>query len=298
MAREQWPKISIVTPSFNQGQFLEETLLSVLNQDYPNLEYLIIDGGSTDNSVEIIKRYAEQHADQLVYWVSEPDRGQSHALNKGFQEVMGDIVGWINSDDVYYSSDVFRQIAIWFQEHPEFDACCGHNVYIDASGQLLFCRKAFPVFSKRLLRVWDFINQPTVFFRSKVLDTCKINESYQFCMDYDLWLQMAETYRFGCSNILTAATRWHPSCKTVSGSIESLRAIEAMLRSRGLPARHVRVSRKMAYFLLRLYSMTMLLNTRGMQSRAMFNLKIANRRRIWTRQLLGISMDRFLWGRN
>lgn len=289
---ESYPKISIVTPSYNQGMFLEQTILSVLDQDYPNLEYIIIDGGSTDNSVEIIKKYEHQ----LAYWVSEPDRGQSHALNKGFQKVTGDIVGWINSDDVYFSSDVFKKVAIWFQEHPEFDACYGHNIYVGANGQLLFCRKAFPVFHKGLLRVWNFINQPTVFFRSQVLDTCQVSERYQFCMDYDFWLEMAETYQFGCFNILAAAARWHSMCKTVSGPIEDLQATKAILHARGLPARHVRVSRKLAYFLLRIYSSTMLLNIRDMQSRAMFDLKISNRRRIWTRQLLGLSVDRRLWG--
>jgi glycosyltransferase involved in cell wall biosynthesis len=293
MICEQWPKLSIVTPSFNQDQFLEETIQSVLHQDYPNLEYIIIDGDSTDDSAAIIERYANQ----LAYWVSEPDRGQGHALNKGFQKVTGDLVGWINSDDVYYSPNVFSQVVTWFQKHPDLDACYGHNLYIDANGALLFCRKANPFYSERLLQIWNFINQPTVFFRRRVLDTCEVSEEYHYCLDYDFWLQMSETYRFGCSNILTAAARWYSSCKTVGDAPKMLRETEAMLRSRGLPVRHLQISRKIAYSLLRLYGMTMLLNAKkDLQSQAMFNLGVTDCHRIWTRQLIGISIDRLLWG--
>src|ERR1700687_6032262 len=104
------PRISVVTPSFNQGQFLEETILSVLGQNYPDLEYLIIDGGSTDSSVEIISKYA----DRLAYWESEPDRGQAHAINKGFARATGQIMCWINSDDFFFPH-VFQQLVPFFQ---------------------------------------------------------------------------------------------------------------------------------------------------------------------------------------
>ncbi|WP_461485736.1 glycosyltransferase family 2 protein, partial [Pedobacter sp.] len=104
--RTDWPKISIVTPSYNQGQYIEETILSILNQNYPNLEYIIIDGGSTDHTVEIIKKYE----DRITYWVSEKDNGQSHAINKGFEKATGEIFAYLNSDDCYYPN-TFWEIA-------------------------------------------------------------------------------------------------------------------------------------------------------------------------------------------
>ena len=107
-----WPKISVVTPSFNQGQFIEETIRSVLLQGYPNLEYIIIDGGSTDNTLEVIRKYEPW----LTYWVSEPDRGQSHAINKGIGKAMGEILFWLNSDDLVLPS-VFFRIAKMFRIH-------------------------------------------------------------------------------------------------------------------------------------------------------------------------------------
>src|SRR5690606_31772171 len=105
--RTDWPKISIVTPSYNQGQFIEETILSILNQNYPNLEYIIIDGGSTDNTVEIIKKYE----DRITYWVSEKDNGQADAINKGLEQCTGEIFNWINSDD-YLAKKSLYSIAI------------------------------------------------------------------------------------------------------------------------------------------------------------------------------------------
>ena len=115
-----YPRISIVTPSFNQGKYIEQTIQSVLSQNYPNLEYIIIDGGSTDGTVEIIKKYEQQ----LTYWISEPDKGQTDAINKGFAKCTGEIFNWINSDD-YYSPNSLHIVAEVFSENPTAKVVCG-----------------------------------------------------------------------------------------------------------------------------------------------------------------------------
>jgi len=127
-----WPKISIVTPSLNQGQFLERTILSVLNQNYPNIEYIIIDGGSTDESVEIIKKYEKY----LAYWMSEPDRGQSHALNKGYAHATGTIFGWLNSDEEYLP-DTLLKIGKVFMKESELDVVFGNRIVVNRRMQII-----------------------------------------------------------------------------------------------------------------------------------------------------------------
>src|ERR1035437_4288596 len=127
-----YPKISVITPSFNQGKYLESTIKSVLEQDYPNLEYIVIDGGSEDNSVEIIKKY-EKH---LAYWESVKDKGQSHAINKGFAIATGEILAWLNSDDTYEQNAIYN-IAEWFRKYPELDFIYGDVNIIDEKGAVL-----------------------------------------------------------------------------------------------------------------------------------------------------------------
>jgi glycosyltransferase involved in cell wall biosynthesis len=127
-----WPRISIVTPSYNQGEFIEETIRSVLLQGYPNLEYIIIDGGSTDTTLAMIKKYQPY----IAHWVSEPDRGQSHALNKGFQQATGDFVGWQNSDD-FYAIDALATLAHTYQQDPDIDILYGSTKYVDRDSNFL-----------------------------------------------------------------------------------------------------------------------------------------------------------------
>src|SRR5436190_1293824 len=166
MAAGNSPKISIVTPSFNQAEFLEETMLSVLDQDYPNLEYIVIDGGSTDGSVEIIKKYA----DRLAYWVSESDQGQSEAINKGFARATGDVLAWLNSDDAYYPGSV-AYIANHFQNNPADDLIYGVHNDVNERGEVIRKGMWFP-FAAQVFQVGFAICQPTSFWRRKVWDTC------------------------------------------------------------------------------------------------------------------------------
>jgi len=180
------PRISIVIPSYNQGQFIEETIRSVLLQGYPNLELIIMDGGSTDNTVEIIQRYAPF----ISIWVSEPDRGQSHAVNKGIQQATGDLIGWQNSDD-FYQPGTFWQAAMAAIAHPEADIFFGGVSAVDETGQTTI---TYPVgeFNPHEMLPWstNLFNQCMVVRQQVFEHIGLINESYRHCMDYDLFWRM------------------------------------------------------------------------------------------------------------
>lgn len=204
-----WPKISIVTPSFNQAQYLEETIRSVILQGYPNLEYIIIDGGSTDGSVEIIKEYEPW----LTYWVSEPDRGQSHAINKGFERSTGDIMTWLNSDD-YYLPNVFRLIAETFSQNQTMWVA-GACFYLYPDGKLV-AKDVKPNVSLENWLTRDLYAQPSVFWKRTLWEkTKKIDEKLHFSFDYDLWLQFVnfQPEAFWINTPLSVFRR-HSSSKT------------------------------------------------------------------------------------
>lgn len=179
-----YPKISIVTPSFNQAQYIEDTILSVISQDYPNLEYIIIDGGSTDGSVEIIKKY-EQY---LAYWISEPDNGHGHALNKGFAKSTGEIMAWINSDDKYYPY-TFKTVAEIFTKFSDINWIHGKNSRFDKYGRLDDVQFSFINIYSFLLYNYKWIQQESVFWRRSLWDKsgAYINEKMSFMVDGELW---------------------------------------------------------------------------------------------------------------
>ena len=133
------PLVSVVTPSYNQGQFIEETILSVLKQDYPRIEYMVIDGGSNDGSVDIIKKYENS----LAYWVSEVDNGQSHAINKGWSKCNGEIIAWINSDDTYVIPNAISEVVKGFQQNPEWAMLYGDSWYIDEHSNIIKEREGY-----------------------------------------------------------------------------------------------------------------------------------------------------------
>ena len=179
-----YPKISIVTPSFNQGQFIEETIDSVLSQRYPNLEYIIIDGGSTDNSVEIIKKYEKQ----LKYWVSEPDQGHGHALNKGFTQATGDIMAWLNSDDKYLPW-TFKTVAEIFQTHKDINWISGIPSAYNEQGCLSNIEKGYKNVYDYGLYNYEWIQQESCFWSKDLWDKSgrKIDESMKYMVDGELW---------------------------------------------------------------------------------------------------------------
>jgi glycosyltransferase involved in cell wall biosynthesis len=183
------PRITIVTPSLNQAAYLERTIRSVLDQGYPDLEYLVFDGGSTDGSVEILQQYDGQ----ITYWESEPDRGQSHAVNKGFERATGEIVGWINSDD-YYLPGAFATAAAAFEANPEADWVCGACRYLNPDGSLE------TVWRPRLPRgpraAWAYepwyVPQASSFWRRSTLERIGgLREDFHFAMDVELGLRLA-----------------------------------------------------------------------------------------------------------
>ncbi len=181
---ERRPLVSIVTPSFNQAQYLEETIQSVLGQTYPNIEYIVVDGGSTDGSREIIQRYA----DRLTDWVSESDQGQTDAINKGFAKAKGEILAWLNSDDVYLPTAV-EQAVDYLTEHPEIGMVYGHAYYVDAGGKRFAEYPSGVTDHKGLRRGVNTIPQQSTFFRHKIWDMVgPLDPSYFYAMDYSLWV--------------------------------------------------------------------------------------------------------------
>jgi glycosyltransferase involved in cell wall biosynthesis len=180
-----WPRITVVTPSFNQGQFLEETIRSVLMQGYPNLEYIVVDGGSTDSSIDVIKQYEPW----ITYWVSEKDDGQTHAITKGFAGATGQILAWLNSDDVYKPGALLT-VAECFRTHPGLAIAYGSCEVIDAGSrcQAIHVPRDFEL---RSLLKSNYIAQPATFFSHDLYDRVGLNVGRHYAFDYELWVKAA-----------------------------------------------------------------------------------------------------------
>lgn len=219
------PRISIVTPSYNQGRFLEETIQSVLSQNYPSLEYIIIDGGSTDGSVDIINKYQRQ----LVYWLSEPDKGQGQAINKGFRKATGDVVGWLNSDDLYLPG-ALKSIGEYFASNPEVDVVYGNQLDIDEKGRVFRALRSLRFSRLALLSRGMTIPQPAAFFRKGVLEkTGYLDESLCWSVDYEFFLRIA--FAGHCIQHIRQALvkfRYHETSLTALGKIGSNKHEEYM----------------------------------------------------------------------
>ena len=233
------PRITVVTPSFNQGYFLEDTILSVLNQAYPNLEYIIIDGGSSDGSVEIINRFG----DGLSYWISEKDNGQSSAINKGWQRATGEILCWLNSDDYLLPGTLFR-IAEIFKKHPDAGFIHANAIRIDQTGQ----PSGEPLgghfdLHASLIQSKNPVAQPATFIARKALDEVGLlDENLHMSMDWDLWIRIAARYPVYYFDENWAAFRVWPGAKgsTIAdtSSPDHLRSVRKLIlhgRSQKIP---------------------------------------------------------------
>jgi glycosyltransferase involved in cell wall biosynthesis len=207
------PSVSVVTPSFNQARFLEDTIRSVLAQDYPRLEYIIVDGGSTDGSLEIIKKYATE----LAWWVSEKDQGQTDAINKGFARAHGDVLAWLNSDDTYRPGAAAAAVK-YLHAHPESGLVYANADYIDEDGRVIGRFPAAQTDYRRLRRGYVHIPQQSMFFRAGLWRALgPLDPTFYFAMDYDLWTRIAAESEIKYVPDQTWANfRIHASGKTIA----------------------------------------------------------------------------------
>jgi glycosyltransferase involved in cell wall biosynthesis len=205
------PLVTIVTPSYNQAHYLEETILSVLRQSYSNLEYIIVDGGSQDGSQEIIQR----HASRLAGWISEPDRGQTDAINKGFARANGEILAWLNSDDTYFPHAVGEAVE-FLQSNPSAGMVYGDANLIDQNGNVIGRFPARQTDYRRLRRGYVHIPQQAAFFRASLWKQVgPLDPSFYFAMDYDLWVRLARLAALAYYPRIWANFRLHSTGKSV-----------------------------------------------------------------------------------
>ncbi len=220
------PLVSIITPSFNQGRFIQKTIDSVLSQNYENLEYIIIDGGSTDNTHEIVSKFK----DKLTY-ISEKDNGQSDAINKGFRMAKGEIVAWLNSDDIYEPSCIARAVEE-FEKNEKLGLVYGDGYIIDENDNKLKIFEATQEFDLwTLVNVWDYIMQPATFFRSKHLkEVGYVDVNLHWCMDWDLWIKLALVSDIKYVEEIFACSREYGDTKTSTGGDKRLKEITALMQ--------------------------------------------------------------------
>ena len=224
-------KISVITPSFNQAQFIERTIQSVLGQNYPHLEYIVIDGGSTDDTLTILKKYQAR-----LDWFSEADKGQVDAINKGFKKATGDIVCWLNADDEFLPNTL-QTVANYFNQHPRARLLYGDAEAIDESGRSYGLRgNVKPTTFEELVMFGDFIVQPAAFWRSELINEVGfLDESLNYCLDYEYWLRVSQKFPLHYLPIPLARERFHPQAKTTQATFARIQEIEAVARRYGGP---------------------------------------------------------------
>jgi glycosyltransferase involved in cell wall biosynthesis len=225
------PLVSILTPSFNQARWLGDNLGSVAAQTYERTEHIVIDGGSTDASLDILRR----QAGPSVRWRSEPDRGQSDAINKAFADARGEVIGWLNSDDAYFSRDTVALVVDAFRRHPDADVAYGHAALTNADGLVLQVLWTPPMWP-RVLRIHGFITQPTAFIRRRALDSHLVDSEFESMMDTELWLRLAGRHRFVRLDRILAIDRHQTARKTVTQPELAARDLLRLRQTRAVPS--------------------------------------------------------------
>jgi glycosyltransferase involved in cell wall biosynthesis len=211
-------KLSVITPSFGQGQFIERTIQSVLAQNDPDWEYVICDGGSTDQTLEILRDYGDHYPN--LNWISEPDRGQADAINKGIAMTSGEIIAWINSDDIYYPA-AFAAVRAVFMAHPEVQVIYGQADYIDEQDRVL---EPYPTGGWNYQKLLEncYLCQPTVFFKRSLVEACgNLNQQLHYCLDYELWLRFGQQTNFYYLPQTLAGFRLYQDNKTLGQRTQS-----------------------------------------------------------------------------
>jgi glycosyltransferase involved in cell wall biosynthesis len=223
-------RFSIVTPSFNTGRHIADAIHSVLSQDYPDLDYLVMDGSSTDNTLDVLRSFGDR-----IRWASERDSGQSDAIRRGFQGTTGDVLGWLNADDVL-APGALRSVAEFFFEHGEVDLVYGDANYIDANGNEIGpCLNVEPFNARRLFHYSDFIVQPAAFFRRSAYEAVGgLDPTLHYGMDYDLWLKLAKAHKVAYLPKRLASYRWLTDNKTAVGGFRRLDELRDLAARHGL----------------------------------------------------------------
>lgn len=210
--KDDKPLVSIVTPSYNQGQFIEDTILTIIAQDYPNIEHIIVDAGSTDNTLEILRNYERKYN---LRWISEPDKGESDAVNKGFRMAKGEILSWLDSDDVYFDKQAVSRIVREFSGSGDVDLIHGDSIVINENNLIM---RVVPHTShisyNNMLRL-NHISQPATFILRPSLSNLELNADLHYAMDYELWIRlMKKKLKFKHIDPIVACVRHHASIKS------------------------------------------------------------------------------------
>ena len=235
--------VSIITPSFNQAAYLEQTILSVLEQDYSRVEYIVVDGASTDKSADIIRKYESK----LTYWVSEKDNGQADAINKGFARATGEVIAWLNSDDYYLAGAVSAAVKI-FEEHPDVVLVYGNMLAVDEHGKT-FNTLNYKQLTLEDLLCFQIIGQPAVFMRRSALqNTGGLDPTFHFLLDHHLWIRLAQQGKILHVPQTWAAARYHAEAKNRAKAAEfgreAFRILDAIAQDKNLAPSLVKVNRR------------------------------------------------------